>query len=131
VAKGNNPVTLVDDVVTDTRHSIPVDTAVLLVGSGREWEPSRLQKQGPISAAGASEEKEWEPSNLPLRKVSTFAVDLDGDLPEQAVQSIRSGEEVKLRMPHTDELRLSDLSGLPEAARDSGGSLILELHADG
>jgi hypothetical protein len=138
VVAGAKPLTLVDDVITDTRRSLAAGSAVVLPRNGPgEWEPTPLPGPPPPKpeAAGARKVEpgeEWEPTRLPRspKPIRFLRSPLRSEEVEAAVDHARRGGSIRLRHPQTDELRLSNLSGIPEAARAGGGRLIVELHTD-
>ena len=140
IAAGNVPATLIDDVVTNTRHSLaPGAGASLLLGNGDDgWEPKPLP--GPVgpssrAAAGGGEKgKGWEPKPLPLFEpdlelVAATPSELRVDA--EALATIEAGKVVKVQLLETTELSLSHLAGLAEAAHSSPGQVVVELHGDG
>lgn len=142
VTSGQGPVTIVDDIVTETRHTVPSGSALVLPPNGpEEWEPTPLPgpppprpKREATSAIGNDEkEREWEPTHLPRmpRPVRTFDFPLAAGSTENAFDLAKNGGSLRLRVPETNELRLSQLSGIPEAIREGEGSLIVELVDDG
>lgn len=141
LAKGATPFTVVDDVITNTHQSVPTGSALVLSKNGgpSEWEPTPLP--GPPSAPKPEAENlqrsasgdEWEPTRLPRapKPDRILAAPLSPTEIAAAVELAKQGASIRIQHPQTNELRLSDLAGIPEAARNGGGRLVIELQTHG
>lgn len=117
IAAGSSPVKLVDDVLTNTRHSLAPGTGLAL-----DAEPQ-----------SSDEEKVWRPTKLPFatRRQLAAATPDELEVESSAIAAIEAGEAVEVRLWATSELRLSQLSDLTEAAQSAPGTLVVKLGNDG
>jgi hypothetical protein len=138
-AVGDASVELIDDVFTNTRHSLRPGANLGKSGNGDgDWEPKPLPGPAAPSEPAAKEgggEEGWTPKGLPKTDPAGIEIVADTtsvlDVPPTAFETLRRGETVKVRLLQANEIRLSDLSGLPQAAEKAPGRLVVELHGDG
>lgn len=138
VSAGSSPVEFVDDVFTNTRHSIASGDLLHKGANGGGWE-------GPTPLPGPPQEKAHgaEPGDggwqrpIDLYGLDPEAFEVVADSPEdlttgpKAFAALAKGETVRVRVRNADGFALSRISSLAEAAQATPGKIEVELHGDG